>query len=119
MNRRALHRFLRDREGNLSALFALSLVPVAGLIGMGVDFTVSYRRKAMLDSIADSASLAAVTPAMLAQSDQTSINTATTLFNAQASAVDGIGGTTLAVAAQDNGLSRTVTVSYQASSQTL
>src|ERR1700738_1113616 len=64
MIRRALHRFLCDRKGNLSAMFALTLVPVAGLIGMGVDFTLSAKRKAMLDAIADSASLAAVRPAL-------------------------------------------------------
>ncbi len=111
--------FLRDSKGNLSIMFSLTLVPVACVIGVTVDFSQSFRRKAMLDSIADSASLAGVTPAMLAQSDQTSINTATTLFNSQASSVAGIAGTTLSVAAQDNGLNRTVTVSYQATSQTL
>src|SRR5579864_9557771 len=119
MIRRALHRFLRDRRGNLSAMFALTLVPVAGLIGMGVDFTLSAKRKAMLDAIADSASLAAVTPAMLAQNDQASVNAATALFNSQVTQVPGIGGVTLSVNVADAGLTRTVGVTYQTSSTTM
>src|SRR5579863_3036125 len=79
MKRRTLNRFFRDDRGNFSAMFALSLVPVVGLIGMAVDFTVSSKRKAILDAIADSASLAAVTPAMLAQGDSASIAAATNL----------------------------------------
>jgi Flp pilus assembly protein TadG len=119
MIRRALHRFLRDRKGNLSAMFALTLVPVAGLIGMGVDFTLSAKRKAMLDAIADSASLAAVTPALLAQNDQASINTATALFNSQVTQVAGIGAVTMSVNVTDAGLTRTVAVTYQTSSATM
>jgi Flp pilus assembly protein TadG len=114
MIRRALYRFLRDREGNLSAMFALTLVPVAGLIGMGVDFTMSAKRKAMLDAIADSASLAAV-PAMVAQNDQASVNAATQLFNSQVTTVPGIGDVTLSVNVTDSGLTRTVGVTYQTS----
>src|ERR1700694_788533 len=119
MNCRALHRFLRDREGNLTSMFALTLIPVVGLIGMGVDFTVSSKRKAMLDALADSASLAAVTPAMLAQPDSASINAATSLFNAQSSLISGIGAVTLSVTATDALLTRTVTVSYQTTTTTL
>jgi Flp pilus assembly protein TadG len=114
-----LHRFLHDSEGNLSVMMTLSLIPVVGLMGIMVDYTQAARRKAMLDSFSDAASLAAVTPAMLAQSDQTSINTATAVFNGQASTVLGIGGITLSVTAQDSGLSRTVTVDYQSTSQAL
>src|SRR5580692_6558287 len=108
MNVSIMKYFLCDRKGNLSVMFSLALVPLTCLIGMGVDFGQSARRKATLDAIADSASLAGVTPSMLAQSDQTSINTASTLFNSQATTVAGIGATTLSVNAQDNGLSRTV-----------
>jgi len=119
MTTNLIKRFLCDRKGNLSVMFSLTLIPVACIIGIAVDFTQSARRKTALDSFADSASLAAVTPAMLAQSGQTSINTATTLFNAQASSVAGIGGVTLSVDSQDSGLNRTVTVTYQTTSQAL
>src|SRR5271165_2019227 len=115
----ALRRLARDEDGNLTPMFALTLLPVLGLIGITVDYTQSSTRKATLDTIADSASLAAVTPAMLASTDQASINVATTLFNSQVSAVKGIGPVTLSVTASDNGLTRTVTVSYQTTSSAL
>jgi Flp pilus assembly protein TadG len=114
-----LRRFLHDREGNLSVMLTLALVPVIGLVGMMVDFTQSARRKAALDAFADAASLSAVTPALLAESDQSSVNTATALFNSQASTLPGIDAVTLTVTPQDSGLQRTVTVSYSTTSQTL
>jgi Flp pilus assembly protein TadG len=115
----ALKRLVRNEDGNLAPMFALTLLPVLGLIGITVDYTQSSARKAALDSIADSAALAAVTPAMLASSDQVSINTAITLFNSQAPLVKGVGPITLNVTVSDNGLSRTMTVSYQTTSSTL
>jgi Flp pilus assembly protein TadG len=115
---RAARRFAADQAGNISLLFALSLIPVMGIIGMGIDYSQLSRRKATLDGLADSASLAAVTPSLLSQSDQASISTATNLFNSQASAINGIGPVTLNVTASDNALQRTVTVNYQTTSKT-
>jgi Flp pilus assembly protein TadG len=114
-----VQRFIEDRRGNLSVMMTLTLIPVVGLSGIMLDFTQAARRKATLDSFADAASLAAVTPALLAQNDQASINAATTLFNTQAASVPGIGNVTLSVNVQDSGLTRTVTVSYQTNSQAL
>src|ERR1700725_23825 len=94
--------FLHDRRGNLSVMMTLALIPVVGLTGIMVDFTQASRRKATLDSFADAASLAGVTPAMLVQSDQASSDVATTLFNTQASLVPGIGIITLSVNVQDS-----------------
>jgi Flp pilus assembly protein TadG len=112
MNRQALYRFLRDDAGNLSAIFALTLVPVLGLIGVGIDYSTAAKYKATLNSIADSASLSAVTPAMLSQTDTASVSAATSTFNAQTSGLSGIGAVTLTVTTQDQGLQRTVTVNY-------
>jgi len=119
MRNRILQRFFRDDGGNLSAVFALTLIPVVSLIGVGIDFTNSAKRKATLDAIADSASLAAVTPSMLSQNDSASVTAATNLFNAQVSSISGIGPMTLTVSTQDNGLSRTVTVNYSTTSTAL
>ncbi len=116
MRNRILQRFFRDDGGNLSAVFALTLIPVVSLIGVGIDFTNSAKRKATLDAIADSASLAAVTPSMLSQNDGASVTAATNLFNSQVSSISGIGPVTLSVTPTDNGLSRTVTVSYSTTS---
>jgi len=117
MNSQALRRFIRDDDGNLVVLFALTLVPIITLIGITVDFSLASKRKTMLDAYADSASLAAVTPALLSQNDGASITAATNLFNAQASSVTGVGSVALAVSATDSGLSRSVTVTYNTTSQ--
>jgi Flp pilus assembly protein TadG len=115
----ALRYFLRDREGNLSVIFALTLLPVVGLIGAGVDYTQSSNRKLMLDSFADSAALSAVTPAMLASNDQASVDVATTLFASQAKSIKGVSQpVTPTVTVIDNGLVRSINVSYQTTSKT-
>jgi Flp pilus assembly protein TadG len=119
MNIEALQRLARDEGGNLAPMFALTLLPVLGLVGITVDYSQSSARKAMLDGIADSAALSAVTPAMLASSDQVSINAATTFFNSQSPMVKGVGPITLNVTTADSGLTRTVTVSYQTTSSAL
>jgi Flp pilus assembly protein TadG len=119
MINRMLRCFFCDDTGNLTTMFSLALVPVIGLIGMGVDYTTGSGVKARLDSIADSASLAAVTPALLSQTDQASIDVATTLFNSQVALVQGIGNISLTVTPQDSGLQRTVTVTYSTTRKTL
>jgi Flp pilus assembly protein TadG len=119
MSNWALRHFSSDNRGSIATTFALVLVPVIGLVGMGVDYTTGASIKARLDDIADSASLAAVTPTMLSQSDQASVNTATTLFNSQAALIPGIGDISLSVTPQDNGLQRTVTVTYSTTRKTL
>ncbi len=119
MNCRVLRRLLRNQDGNISAIFAMTLVPVMALIGMGVDFTLAAKRKAQLDVLTDSAALAAVTPAMLASTDAASVTAATTFFNSQVTSIAGIGGVTLTVTPVDSGLFRTVTVSYQTSTSTM
>src|SRR5258708_4484842 len=119
MNHTALHRFLRASGANLTSMFAPTLLPVVGLIGVAIDYTQSSSRKLTLDGIADSAALSAVTPAMLARPSQSSVDVATTVFNSQASLVKGVATVTPSVTATDNGLTRTVNVSYQATSNTL
>jgi Flp pilus assembly protein TadG len=114
-----LRRLGRDRKGNVAIIFAFSLMPIALLTGMGVDYTVATQKKAMLDAAADAAALSAVTPAMMAQPASASTTMATNMFNSQAATVAGVnyGSKNLTVNVVDNGLKRTVTVSYTASSQ--
>jgi Flp pilus assembly protein TadG len=64
-------RHLRDRaaslmgarSGNVTILFAFSLIPMVGLIGYGVDYGVAITDKAKLDAAADAAAIAAVATA--------------------------------------------------------
>jgi Flp pilus assembly protein TadG len=114
----ALRRFAGDRKGNVAIIFAFSLMPIALLTGMGIDYTVATQKKAMLDAAADAAALAAVTPAMMAQPASASITAATNMFNSQAASISGMGGAASpSVTAVDNGLTRTVTVNYTGSSR--
>jgi Flp pilus assembly protein TadG len=112
----ALRRFASDRKGNVAILFALTLVPIVFLTGMGIDYTVANQRKAMLDAAADSAALAGVTPTMMSQPSTASVTAATNMFNAQVSNITGVASPNVTVSASDNGLKRTINVSYTASS---
>jgi Flp pilus assembly protein TadG len=111
-----MHRLIRDRKGNVSIIFALSLIPIIFLAGLGMDFTSAVQKRARLNAAADAAALAAVTPAMMTQSDTAAVTAATNMFNAFAS---GMSGTTVAaptVTVTNTGLVRTITVSYTATS---
>jgi len=111
-----LRRFHRDRTGNVAVIFALSLIPGIFLIGMSLDFASAMQRRSLLNAAADAAALAAVRPPMMQQSASAAQTAATKMFNAQASAVGGVTSATPTVTVTTNGLTRTVTVSYTASS---
>jgi Flp pilus assembly protein TadG len=114
----ALRRFAGDRKGNVAIIFALSLMPITLLTGMGIDYTSATTKKAMIDAAADAAALAAVTPTMMALPSASSINAAQNMFNAQVTNIPGLtSAPTATVNSVDNGLKRTVTVTYTASSR--
>jgi Flp pilus assembly protein TadG len=116
---RTLRHFRWDDSGNISVIFALSMLPVIGLVGAAVDYTTASMRREQLSTIADSAALAAVTPTLLAENDAASVSAATAVFNSQVANVKGIGSVTLTVTPSDSGLTRTVTVQYQTTSPTI
>jgi len=39
-----IRSFIRHDGGNLSAIFALTLVPTVGLVGMGIDYAAASKR---------------------------------------------------------------------------
>lgn len=53
-----LSRFLKDRNGNVAMLFALSIVPIFGAIGLGVDYTRATTARTDIQKAADAAALA-------------------------------------------------------------
>ena len=100
-------------------IFAISVVPLIYLTGMGVDYGSAAMREAQLNAIADSASLAAVTPAMMGITnggDAASIAAATNTFNAQVGSISGITSPTVNVTVADTVTTRTVTVTFTANS---
>lgn len=115
----ALRRFLRSSKGNVAVIFALCIVPLLYLTGMGVDYSGAALREAQMNAIADAASLAAVTPAMMTQTNSASITQAQNTFNSQASSVSGVtyNSANLGVTVSDSITTRTVTVTYTAQSQ--
>jgi Flp pilus assembly protein TadG len=77
----ALGRFAGDRKGNVAIIFAFSLLPIALLTGMGVDYTAATQKKAMLDAAAAAAALAGVTPTLMSQPSSASVTAAQNMFN--------------------------------------
>ena len=69
----------KDRDGGIAILFGLSLVPLVGLVGFGVDYGMAVNSRAQLDRAADAAALAAVVTAksyVAANSSQSDVMTA-------------------------------------------
>ena len=118
MFRVVLSKFRRDRRGNVAIIFALSLIPCVFLTGMALDFSTATQKRVQLNAAADAAALAAVTPAMMGQTNAAAQTAATNAFNGVASTVVGVTNVTptITVASSNGGLTRTVTVSYTANS---
>jgi Flp pilus assembly protein TadG len=58
--RNLIARFRRDRRGNIAIMMALSAVPLVGIVGCVVDYTMATSAKMKLQASADAATLAAV-----------------------------------------------------------
>src|SRR3984893_470028 len=56
-------RFLQENRGNILPIFALSLLPVLALVGMGIDYGRSSAANAKLQTAVDSTALAMATNA--------------------------------------------------------
>jgi Flp pilus assembly protein TadG len=111
-----VRKFVRDRKGGISVVFALSLLPIIFLTGMAMDFTSAAQKRTRLNAAADAAALAAVTPQMMTQSNTAAITAATNMFKAEAASVTGATVSAPTVTLSNSGLVRTVTVSYTGTS---
>lgn len=117
MLRRAMLCFATDRKANVAIIFALTMVPIIFLLGMTLDYTLALRKREQLNAAADAAAIAAVRPAMLAQSDSAVVKaTAEAVFAAKANLPGLSSVPTPTVTITNSGLSRTITVSYTAQS---
>jgi hypothetical protein len=80
----SLARFLRDRKGGVAPLLALSIVPILGAVGAGVDYTRAAASRVSLQSSLDAALLYA------AKGDSENWQTtATNAFNAMVDVKNG------------------------------
>jgi Flp pilus assembly protein TadG len=123
--RARLARYLQHRGGNVAIITAFMIIPIIFSMGMGIDYTLAARRQDQINGIADTAALSAVTPAMMSQTSTVAASKAQSVFLSQIAGVPDINfsAANLSVQAVDTapatGLTRTVTVNYNASSQTL
>jgi Flp pilus assembly protein TadG len=111
-----VRRFIGDRRGSTAMIFGLSLIPIFFLTGMALDFTSAAQKKTRLNAAADAAALAAVTPAMMTQSNSAALTAATNMFNATIANVGAVTVNAPTISISNAGLVRTVTVSYTATS---
>ncbi len=58
-----IHAFLRDRAANVALITGLAAVPLVGLLGFAIDYSVALSDKARLDAAADAATMVAITTA--------------------------------------------------------
>jgi Flp pilus assembly protein TadG len=109
------NRFARDSKANVAIIFAMMLVPTIYLLGMAMDFTQALRKRSQLNAAADAASIAAVRPSMLVQTDSVAQATAAAVFASTANSLPGLSSVpTPTITIATAGLQRTVTVSYNA-----
>lgn len=58
-----LASLMRSRDGGIGIVFGLSLIPIIGLVGLGIDYGLTLTNRARLDRAADASALAAVVTA--------------------------------------------------------
>jgi Flp pilus assembly protein TadG len=118
--RHRLPAFRGSRNGNVSMMFALSLPVLIFGVGFAVDFTNATIVKSKLNSAADAAALAALTPAMMQQSQDTARAAAIAMFTAQASSISTLASvpTPTVTFPATTGTTRKVLVTYSVQNKT-
>jgi Flp pilus assembly protein TadG len=121
MYRVAFRNFAGDRRANVAMIFALCTVPLVFVVGMSIDYGAAARLESKLNAAADSAVLAAVTPAMMNQPIATAQAAAAAMFNAEVTGLPRLiyNPANLQISIVPVGVARNVTVTYTAQSQNL
>jgi Flp pilus assembly protein TadG len=114
-----LKTFNAAKEGNIAITFALTLIPVLILIGIGINYALDSKLKAQLDTFADSAALAALTPIVMAQGETAMSTASTALFNSQVANIHGVNGVTVSTTPNISGSNYSMTVTYQTTTNLL
>ncbi len=111
--------FRSDRRGVVAMMYALTLPVLMFGIGLAVDFTHAAQVRTELNSAADAAVLAALTPSMMQQTNAAAQTAAQNMFNGQIANLTSLaaGDTTVTITVTNPGgntLIRNVTVAYDA-----
>ncbi|MGP7796843.1 TadE/TadG family type IV pilus assembly protein [Sphingomonas sp. CLY1604] len=86
----ALRRIWRERRANVMMFTAFALIPLTFATGMGVDYSRAMSLQSKVASVADAASLAAVTQPMMQKPILTACDVARRTFVAQATGLAGL-----------------------------
>ncbi len=118
-----LRNFSNARQGNAAMLFALGAPLMILSIAVAIDFSNASVVKTKLNAAADAAALAALTPSMMAMTDDQAKTASLAMFDARVAAIGSLiaGQTTRdAVITDPNGLgSRKIVITYSANANTL
>lgn len=122
-------RFIRDRRGNISVIFALACVPLITTVGCAVDYSRATQIRSKLQAAADAASVGAIakaSPAFIAAGSMTSdgpitvgVTDATRIFDGNRDNQTGYTLTSVTPTVVKSGSTITSTVSYSASINTM
>jgi Flp pilus assembly protein TadG len=106
--------FRRQNRGNVAVMFGIAVIPIILSVGAAVDYSLANRTKAVLDGIADAASLSAVNQSALAISASTEQKDAVKFFKAQAASLKSGSLSTVKAKVTDGPNGRTAVVTYTA-----
>lgn len=107
--------FHRESRGNVAITFGIAAIPIILSVGAAVDYSLANRTKAVLDQIADAASLSAVSQSALSLSAAKEQTNAVKFFKAQAASLKRGSLGTVTAKVTDSGNGRTAVVNYTAS----
>jgi Flp pilus assembly protein TadG len=109
-----LAAFRRENRGSVTVMFGIAAIPIMLAVGAAVDYRLANRAKAVLDQIADAASLSAVSESALSLSASKEQTNAVKFFKAQAASLKRGSLVTVSANVTDNGNGRTEVVNYTA-----
>lgn len=112
-------KLFANERGNVLMICGFAILPMTFSTGMVIDYSRAARAQTKMNAIADAAALSAVTTPMLQKTKTEAETQARSLFNAQASALQGVvydsANLTVSVTETNTtGKDRTVVVSYRA-----
>ena len=113
-----------DAAGNILLWTALSVIPMMGLLGFGIDYARAERAQTRLNAAADASALAAVDPSLAGLQDTDVKAAVEQLFRTQAANITGVTiqsvtATPVTGTSQNLGYGRTVVVSYTATAASM
>ncbi len=85
-----LRRLWRERRANVMMITAFALIPLTAATGMGIDYSQAMRLETKVASVADAATLAAVTQPLMQKPILTACDTARRTFVSQVTGLAGL-----------------------------